>query len=99
MEEMLPLTTAYNAARLQWASEKMTNQPKWNVVIVLEQKKFSFDGPDGSRFYWRDFCRPAQQDAWGQQGGGVGAISWEWKTELEIFEHRQVSSHFVYTIG
>ncbi|KAJ0408583.1 hypothetical protein P43SY_008930 [Pythium insidiosum] len=103
MDQTIDLTLAYKAARMSWATEKLTHDHDWKCVVFSDEKKFNLDGPDGFEHYWRDLRRPALTCVRRQQGGGSvmawGGMSWEVKTELAILVGKQASANYVYTLS
>ena len=51
----LPALTDRNKEfRLQWSREHMAWDKEWENVIWPDEKKFTFDRPDGFNYYWND---------------------------------------------
>ncbi|KAJ0390513.1 hypothetical protein ATCC90586_011276 [Pythium insidiosum] len=64
-EQTLDLTPVHKAARLSWATEKLTDDFDWSCVIFSDEKRFNLDGPDGMKHYWRDLRRPVADEPTG----------------------------------
>uniref|UniRef100_A0A7I4YYB5 Transposase n=1 Tax=Haemonchus contortus TaxID=6289 RepID=A0A7I4YYB5_HAECO len=61
MEKEPRITDRHRAARLGFAMMNLGRD--WAKVVFSDEKKFSLDGPDGNKRYWRDLRKEPSTSA------------------------------------
>ncbi|KHJ87984.1 hypothetical protein OESDEN_12227 [Oesophagostomum dentatum] len=96
MRKASRLTARHKPLRLPFASENIERD--WTKVVFSDEKKFNLDGPDGSKFYWRDLCKSPVQFSRRNFGGGSvmvwGAFSSECTLSLAFVSNRMNSEEY-----
>ncbi|KAM8712364.1 hypothetical protein ACLKA7_012821 [Drosophila subpalustris] len=91
------LLPRHKEARLKFAEDHLSTD--WNTIIFSDEKKWNLDGPDGSRWYWRDLRKDPIYFSKRNFGGGSvmvwGAFTSKATLELQFTSSRMNSKEYI----